>query len=116
MGMFDTFLYKCPFCGEDTYCQTKLGENMLDSWRIGDKTTLSDLEFVGRDSCHECGERATFTIEKAIFKEVKKDPSDKALQEVIWGNLKPLGTDPDEIIEEVAKQMREVFKEIDQEE
>ena len=113
MGMYDTIRYECPFCKEETDCQTKIGENSLDWWLLGDETTLPDIEFVGKDPCHICNNRATFVIYESKLALIKKEPSPEAKREVSWGSLVDLSVNPDQVIEDIAQAFRETFKAID---
>ena len=36
MGMFDTVIYRCAWCGEDNSEQTKAGECLLSTYRLED--------------------------------------------------------------------------------
>lgn len=109
MGMYDTFRFSCPKCGEETDPQTKLGEQLLDNWRLGDRTTMPDGEYRMKDECYNCGHYSTVTIKNGIFKSVSKEPSSNALQEVGFGDLKPLGTCPKEEIKRLADIFRKAF-------
>jgi len=110
MGMYDTFDFNCPKCGVETDPQTKLGERCLDRWRLGDETTIDDGIYRLRDKCHECGTFATVVIENKIFIEVLKFAPRTAKQEMPFGGLAPLGTDPEEALKKAADLLKIEFK------
>lgn len=116
MGMFDTFIYKCPHCHQETDAQTNLGEGVLDSWRLGDKTTVPDGFYRLAWPCHNCNDYAVVEIYRGglFYMVLKEVPfGKKGSQEVIYGNLKSIGTDPKKILNEYVQELKKAFKKID---
>lgn len=56
MGMFDTLVYDCPNCSEETNSQTKLGDCMLDALKIGDPFLEDNKSMIMemKDTCEHC--------------------------------------------------------------
>lgn len=70
MGMFDSFLFKCIFCGEQIEDQTKSGPCMLEVYRFED----DDLPpwvmeaFDGSEiDCYKCGRRNRIVFDLEII-------------------------------------------------
>ena len=112
--MYDTFIYKCPHCDKETDVQTKLGECCLDSWRLGDKTSINDGFYKLAWPCHNCNKYSAIEIYRdglfyMIMKEIPREK--KGFQEVLYGQLAPLGTDPKKILDEYVQEIKKIFKE-----
>jgi hypothetical protein len=111
MGMFDTLIFNCQKCGKETDSQTKLGDCCLDSWRVGDRTTIKDGSYMVKDACHECGNLATVVIKnQGIFWMALEAPTEDTLQEIIYGNLIKVGDDPKAENERIINLFAEAIK------
>lgn len=53
MGMFDYYVYNCPWCGEEIEDQTKDGPCMLNNYHFGDDPIM-DMAMVGTYHCYHC--------------------------------------------------------------
>ena len=63
MGCYETFLAKCPKCGRDWECQSKIGECRLTTVRIGDIAPgFPDMRFRVKWPC-DCGIHPVVVIE-----------------------------------------------------
>jgi predicted RNA-binding Zn-ribbon protein involved in translation (DUF1610 family) len=107
MGMYDTFIYNCPFCGIETDTQTKLGEQCLDYWRLGDETTIEPGSYRAKDPCTNCGQYSVFRVsaDKKLTN-ISKEAEPDSKQEVLFGTLRPIGTDPEKALNEFADALK----------
>lgn len=58
MGVYDTFCFKCIFCGKDVCEQTKSGPCMLDTYQFNDPDLpqwVMDEFNEAEIECYECG-------------------------------------------------------------
>lgn len=113
--MYDTLWFKCTSCGEDTDCQTKIGDNCLDNWHLGDVTTIPDGIYIGKDKCHNCQARQAYKIENGVFSQLFTEAPEDSVQEMHWGHLRPLGADPDEQMDIEVEKMKKLFKMLEEE-
>ena len=65
MGCFDTYLFKCPWCGEEVEDQVKPG--YMNTYRFGEDP-MQDLDMVGSYTCYD-GCKKSF---KVIFETMPK--------------------------------------------
>lgn len=50
MGLFDYYIYNCPWCGEEVEDQSKAGDCTLSVYKPGDNV-LMDMMMVGETCC-----------------------------------------------------------------
>ena len=57
MGMYDTILFRCPYCGKNSKSQTKAGPRILHEYNLHLPISLEEaFEINGTEvACSECG-------------------------------------------------------------
>lgn len=87
MGLFDTFVYECPYCNTETESQTKAFECGLARLSIGDKIDKStSLKLLMKNPCHSCNRNATAIISDGMVIAFKKSEF-ATKEEKQWGEI-----------------------------
>ena len=80
MGMFDSFVVTCIFCGKEVIEQTKLGPCTLDTYRFDDPDLPAWVMGCFNDSeieCYECGKRMVIKFDFEVVRKSKRiEPAD----------------------------------------
>lgn len=84
MGMFDTFIYTCSYCGKEGNSQTKLGECLLDNLTIGCDFPM-DGKILMKDSCEHCNSNNVVVVEDGIIMRFDKEEV-AVFEEGTWGS------------------------------
>ena len=68
MGMFDSLIWTCAFCGDKNMAQTKAGPCMMDDFNMEDELPTWLMEaFDGREeACYKCNKKFKFVFELEI--------------------------------------------------
>jgi hypothetical protein len=66
MGMFDTFVCKCPHCDSEFHGQTKLYACLLEEYSIGDfvKNGPIDTRLELKEFCEKCDGKIVVVIDE----------------------------------------------------
>ncbi len=87
MGMFDSFVFTCIFCGKEVYEQTKSGPCMMDTYKFNDPNLPTWVMESFNDSeieCYECGKRMRIKFDyEVVVKSKSIEPVDN-LDYVQW--------------------------------
>lgn len=85
MGMFDTFVGKCPNCGADYECQTKQFDCLTYNFEVGAKiaSDSTNMRLGLKWPCNACQCEPVALIEKGRFVGLLKEGADK--KEGCWG-------------------------------
>jgi hypothetical protein len=76
MGLFDTFTDKCPKCGKNLDIQTKLLDQYMNHFKVGDNVTgkfyiteeIIDIKFiVSEDDKCDCGYQPVVVVKDKVF-------------------------------------------------
>jgi hypothetical protein len=88
MGMFDTFVGFCPKCGKEFNAQTKLYEECLAEYRIGDTVRggPGNVKLELKDCCEHCHSTLVVAIENNSVISFQQDGA--TLVEGLWGKVK----------------------------
>jgi len=92
VGMYDTILYECEYCGKEAYSQTKiLGNNTLAILTYQTRVSLEDCILALKNSCEHCSEFSAIQIKEGeIVDSCKIDLA--TMEEGVFGAVGPLGT------------------------
>lgn len=103
MGLYDTLFFLCPYCQESTSSQSKLGECLLRSVKIGDLFAYRfiDVRLLLKNPCESCGKKIVAVFDKGKFVSVER----KGLENL---REKPFGDE--EAIEILKKRIKGLEK------
>lgn len=88
MGLYDTFVYNCSYCGKETNSQTKLGECVLTDLEIGDEFPR-DGKILMKNPCEHCDKYNTVVIVDGIITEFTQG-EEAVFDEGYWGGIEKL--------------------------